>query len=471
MNLAELCASRVALWGMGSEGVAMARLLAERGVVPLLVDDRAEQAHRRIGSVAAQPVIRPDQVVWRDVDVVVRAPGVSRYRPELAAAEREGVSVTTAMALWLEDFADARVVAVTGTKGKSTTAALTSAILGHEGLEVALIGNIGVPVTEMYDRPPADAYVVEISSYQAVDATVTPGVCVLTSLAPDHLDWHGGVESYYRDKLHLIEAGPPGALAVSAASDEARRRTEAHPDRILFGPAGRVQATPSGALVVDGEPWGPLPALQVPGQHNVWNLCGAIAGALLLLGRNPSMPAIRAAAEGFEGLPSRCRTVGERGGLTFVDDALASNPLATVSSLDAFPGRELTVILGGADRGVDTAGLVEALAVRRPVSRVVLLPPDAGRLADSLAARSGGPGEALTVELARDLEDAVRLAVAVTPDGGVVLFSPAAPTPDGEGDFAARSRRFVQATGVGGWPDLDTTGGGDNGGGPTRRPA
>ena len=179
--------------------------------------------------------------------------------------------------------------------------------------------------------------------------------------------------------------------------------------------------------------------------------------------------------DGFEGLPSRCRTVGERGGLTFVDDALASNPFATVSSLDAFPGRELTVILGGADRGVDTAGLVEALAARRPVSRVVLLPPDAGRLADSLAARSGGPGEAPTVELARDLEDAVRLAVAATPAGGVVLFSPAAPTPEGEGDFAARSRRFVQATGVGGstgpvTPTLTPPVGGDNGGAPTRRP-
>ncbi len=85
--------------------------------------------------------------------MVVRAPGVSRYRAELAVAAAAGVSVTTAMAVWLEDFADARVVAITGTKGKSTTAALTAAILRAEGLEVALIGNIGVPVTDMYGRP------------------------------------------------------------------------------------------------------------------------------------------------------------------------------------------------------------------------------------------------------------------------------------------------------------------------------
>ena len=218
MTLGELCASRVALWGIGAEGLAMADLLARRGVDPVLIDDRAEDAGARFGSVtgASRPVLRPDQVVWGDLDVVVRAPGVSRYRPELLAAEQSGVVVTTAMAVWLEDYADARVVAITGTKGKSTTAALTASILREGGLDVALIGNIGVPVTEVYGRPLVDAYVVEVSSYQAVDVTVTPGVCVLTSLAPDHLDWHRGEESYYRDKLRLIEAGPPGALAVSA---------------------------------------------------------------------------------------------------------------------------------------------------------------------------------------------------------------------------------------------------------------
>ena len=449
MTLEELCASRVALWGIGAEGLAMADLLAGRGVVPLLIDDRAEEAAVRVGSVTGtpRPVLRPDQVVWGDVDVVVRAPGVSRYRPELLAAEESGVAVTTAMAVWLEDYADARVVAITGTKGKSTTAALTASILREGGLDVALIGNIGVPVTEMYGRPLVDAYVVEVSSYQAVDVTVTPGVCVLTSLAPDHLDWHRGEESYYRDKLRLIEAGPPGALAVNAASEEAVRRTAGHPNRVLFGPSGRVRVTASGAIAVDDEALGPAPVMRVPGRHNLWNLCGAIAGALLLDGRSPSMDSIRAAVDGFDGLPSRCRTVGERGGLTFVDDALASNPFATVSSLGAFPGRELTVILGGADRGVDPTGLVEALATRRPRPRVVVLPPESDRLADSLASRAGswgpGSGGCGPRSRGRGADGGGR-----DPSGGVVLFSPAAPTPEGEGGFAERSRRFVEASGL-----------------------
>ena len=178
MTLDELCARRVAVWGVGSEGLAMARLLDERRVDAWFVDDQPEAATERLrGRFGGAPrVFAPAEAPWPAIEVVVRAPGVSRYRPELEAARAAGVTVTTAMALWLEDFADAPVVAVTGTKGKSTTAALTAAILGRDGRDVALIGNIGVPVVEMYARPPADAYVVEVSSYQAADVAVSPGL-------------------------------------------------------------------------------------------------------------------------------------------------------------------------------------------------------------------------------------------------------------------------------------------------------
>ncbi len=211
---------------------------------------------------------------------------------ELATAAASGVSVTTAMAVWLEDFATARVVAVTGTKGKSTTAALTASILRHQGLEVALIGNIGVPVTDVYGRDPVDAYVVEVSSYQAAEVTTTPPVCVLTSLAPDHLDWHRGEEAYYRDKLRLIDAGPIGAIAVNAASGEAvepdPRPPRSDPVRPLRPCAGGDR---SGTVMIDDQPIVDADRLAVPGLHNAWNLCGALAGALLLTDRGPSTAA------------------------------------------------------------------------------------------------------------------------------------------------------------------------------------
>ena len=327
-------------------------------------------------------------MAWASVDVVVRSPGVSRYRAELRAAEAAGVTVTTAMAVWLEDFHDAPVLAVTGTKGKSTTATLAAAILEQHGLTVALAGNIGTPVTDLYGRPPADAYVVEVSSYQATDVTVSPRACVLTSLAPDHLDWHGGEEAYYRDKLRLITAGPPGRWPSTPPAPRRWPAPPTTPTACCSARGGGSGPSPTGRSPWTGCRW-PTPAGSGCPAPTTWpTSAGRWPGPCCCSADLPSPGAVQAAVDAFDGLPSRCRTVGERDGREFVDDALASNPFATTASLGAFPGRELTVILGGADRGTDPGILLEALAARRPAPRVVVL----GTAADAAARRCSTAG-------------------------------------------------------------------------------
>jgi UDP-N-acetylmuramoylalanine--D-glutamate ligase len=443
-----VAARRSAVWGLGREGSGVVALLRARGAEPVLVDDHPERVAARGGSGGAH-VVAPGDLDWDALDVVVRAPGVSRYRDELLVAESAGVEVTTAVALWLTDVADVPVLAVTGTKGKSTTATLAAAVLRAMGRNVELVGNIGVPVTETYDRARPQAYVVEISSYQSVDVRTTPPVCVLTSLAPDHLDWHGGTEAYFRDKLHLLAAGPEGvtgSLAVGAASDEAVRRTAGHPRRILYGPSGAVATDPQGVVraegdrLVDTAAW--MLAGRPAGPHDRWNLCGAIAGAWLLEGDVPSAAAVDDVVDGFDGLPSRCQVLGQRGGRLFVDDALASNPFATSTSLEAFAGRPVTLIAGGADRGVDLRGLAAALVGRRLPTSLVVVAPDGGLLAEAVDGAGSGR---VSVSTAASLEEAVARAEAMTPEGGVVLFSPAQPTPADEGDYRDRSRRFAAA--------------------------
>lgn len=445
MTLDEALSARLAIWGMGAEGTALARLALDSGAQPVLIDDQPLRAQSVVATNVGIDisVVDPGAVDWGALDVVVRSPGVSRYRPELAAAAASGVRVTTAMALWLADHADDRLLAITGTKGKSTTAALTAAVLERDGWSVDLLGNIGVPVVGGLVRPPSELTVVEVSSYQAADVTVSPPAVVLTCLAPDHLDWHGGLERYYTDKLQLVEAGPPPALAVGAFSPEALERTAHHSDRTLFGPRGRVVADDDGWIRVDGEALVDWRDLRLPGRHNVWNLCGAIAGVIMITGRAPSSEAVGAAVTSFEGLPSRCRPVGERQGRTYVDDALASNPFAAATSIGAFPNRPLTVIVGGADRGVDVTPLIDALVAHGPSAAVVVLEPDADRFVDLLAAH----GE-IDVHVADDVGGAVAIAERLTPRGGVVLFSPAAPTPAGGGGYSARSRTFVEAAGL-----------------------
>jgi UDP-N-acetylmuramoyl-L-alanine---L-glutamate ligase len=446
VRLESLVSRRVAIWGMGEEGAAMARLLIERGAPPVLVDDDPDAAASRAPTVMGTPLVvrAPEPSVLSGVDVIVRSPGVSRYRQELVDAARGGVAVTTPLAVWLEDFHDAPVLAVTGTKGKSTTATLAARILERGGAGVALVGNIGVPVTDLYRHGDFDAFVVEVSSYQAAEVTTSPAVCVLTSLAPDHLDWHGSVEAYYEDKLRLISAGPPGALAVNAGSAEAVRRTADHSGRLLYGDHGRVQAD-SGWISIDGERLVEYGGLRAPGAHNVANLCGAIAGVLLLTGSRPQASAVAAVIEGFDSLPSRCQSIGTRNGLEFVDDALASNPFATAASVASYGDRPMTLILGGADRGVDFSQLADAVARRRPTPRIVVIPPDGGRIVDRVMTAGREHEVDLSITEAADLGDAARMAVTITPNGGVVLFSPGAPTPDGGGGFRERSRLFREA--------------------------
>jgi UDP-N-acetylmuramoyl-L-alanine---L-glutamate ligase len=446
VRLESLVSQRVAIWGMGEEGTAFAGVLSERGASPVLVDDDPVGAARRLPAVdGVPPVVHPaDPSVLGAVDVIVRSPGVSRYRPELVEAADGGVVVTTPLAVWLEDFHDAPVLAVTGTKGKSTTATLAARILEHGGARIALVGNIGVPVTDLYGDSDYDAFVVEVSSYQAADVTMSPAVTVLTSLAPDHLDWHGGVEAYYRDKLRLISAGPPGLLAVNAASAEAVSRTADHPRRILYGDHGRVRSG-SGWISVDGKRLVEYSGLRTPGAHNVANLCGAIAGALLLNGSPPPAAALAAVIEGFDGLPSRCQSIGTRDGIEFIDDALASNPFATAASVASYGGRPMTLILGGADRGVDFTPVADAVAMRVPVPDIVVIPPDSGRITASLERAGRRRRVEVSVTEAADPGEAARMAVTTTATGGVVLFSPGAPTPEGEGGFRARSRLFQLA--------------------------
>ena len=141
----------------------------------------------------------------------------------------------------MEDFQDRRVVAVTGSKGKTTTAMLTAAALGAYGLDVALAGNIGRPVTELYDDDAHDVFVVELSSFQTADVTTSPSVGILTLLSPDHLDWHRNLENYFDDKLRLFSHRADVPVAVNGCCDEAVARTSRLGGRVLYGKGGPVR--------------------------------------------------------------------------------------------------------------------------------------------------------------------------------------------------------------------------------------
>ena len=436
ISWSDLAGRTVGVWGLGVEGRATIRKLAALGVEPVLVDDRPPDA-----GVDGRPVMATGGLgldALTRCDVVIKTPGISRYRTEVARLEDGGTPVVGALGLWLEEADRSSVLCVTGTKGKSTTASVAGHLLRGLGHSVLVGGNLGVPPYDPDAPADVDWWVVEVSSYQAADVTAAPPVVAVTSLHPDHLTWHAGdVETYYADKLSLCRR--PGADLTVANGDSPLLRERRH----LLGP--RVEW-----VSVDDAPADDWTArLGLLGAHNRRNalIAGACLRALGIDGAGDD-EALARAAEGYEHLESRLRPVATLGGVLFVDDSLSTNVLPTLAAVDAFPGRAVAVIVGGQDRGIDYGPLVTGLTARKEPTLVTVLDSEAApriRAAfDAHAAFAPEPGEPDVVEVA-DLDAAAWLANDWARPDGVVLLSPAAPSFDRFRDYRDRAAAFVAA--------------------------
>ncbi|MFE9205496.1 UDP-N-acetylmuramoyl-L-alanine--D-glutamate ligase [Micromonospora sp. NPDC007230] len=442
MRLSDLRGRHVAVWGAGREGRAAVTAIAAHGPAELVVvDDSANFLTLPWeGALAeAAPLVTGEAGFERLVaaDVVVRSPGVPNTHPWLVELRHRDVPITQGSALWMADHAD-RTVGVTGSKGKSTTSSLISHLLTAAGRPNVFGGNIGVP---LLDLPEAELYVLELSSYQCADLTDSPRVAVVTALFPEHLDAHGGEREYYRDKLNLLAHGPHAVVVNGADPRLALELGDRAAVRAGLPDAAHVAAGPDGApwFHLRDQPLFPRAVLPLVGRHNEGNLCVALA-VLDALGVDvvAAKDTLAVAVAEFQGLAHRLTEIPDPSGLTFVDDTLATSPYAAMHAIDAYEGRPLTVIVGGTDRGLDYTPLRDHLAEREIT--VIGIPDSGPRIVEALA---GLP--AVRTELAEDLVAAVGLSRKLTPAGGVVLLSPAAPSYGQFRNFEHRSEVFAQA--------------------------
>jgi UDP-N-acetylmuramoyl-L-alanine---L-glutamate ligase len=434
ISWSDLSGRRVGVWGLGVEGTASVRKLASLGVDPVLVDDRPD------GSGAdGRPVLATSDGgldALAACEVVVKTPGISRYRADLRQLEDRGIPVAGGIGLWLQEAALDRVVCVTGTKGKSSTTAIAGHLLNRLGYRCMTGGNIGQPPYDpSLDHLDYDYWVIEISSYQATDMASSPPVVAVTSLHPDHLPWHEGVDNYFRDKLSACTQ--PGAELTIANGDSdllAARRS-------LLGP--RVEW-----VRADDDPasdW--MEPLGLLGAHSRRNALIARA-CLRALGIPEAQDdaKLRAAAGEFEHLASRLQVIGTVDGVDFVDDSLSTNVLPTLAAMDAFPGRRVALIAGGQDRGIDYAPLAVGLNAR-PAPTLVLTLPDSGpRIHAAITARNpSGSLSGVEAVACTDLDEAVRRGYAWARPDGVVLLSPAAPSFGHFRNYRDRGDAFARA--------------------------
>ena len=443
MNEFSVSGQHVVVVGAARSGVAAADLLVSRGARVTLTDLRPafDEAGRLRAAGVDLDLGAHSAGVFRTAALVVLSPGVPADLPALDDARQRGVPVIGELELawrWLKG----RVIAISGTKGKSTTTTLTGRMLQAAGLPAVIGGNIGSALSAQVDASTPDTlHVIEVSSFQLETAdTFHPWIAVLMNFSADHLDRHGTLEAYGSAKARIFAHQTEDDWAVVNADDEGAgalaRRTRAK--RFDFSRAGR---TDEGVMVDQGsvvrrrrgrdEPLMPLSSIRLIGPHLVDDVLAAAAvGSLVGV---PS-EAIRKAVEEFHGLEHALEPAGDVGGVRFVNDSKATNIESARRSLESFD-KDVVAIIGGRFKGGRFEDLREAVAGR--VTAVIAI----GETKEMVRAAFG---DAVPVHEAASMGDAVRSAFAAAKPGGVVVLAPACASFDMFKDYAERGRIFKE---------------------------
>jgi len=448
--------ANVAVLGLGRSGLATARALRAGGAEAICWDDNP----------AAREAAEAEGFTCRDlhksgafdeIAALVTSPGIPHLYPKpnpvIRAALAAGVPVDNDIGLFFRSFADAewqmhdqppRVVAVTGSNGKSTTVALLHHILQEAGRESQLAGNIGRGVLDIDPPGNGGVVVLELSSYQTELArALTPDVAVFTNLSPDHLDRHGGMGGYFAAKRRLFAEGGPDRAVIGVDEDEglflAGQLSESlSDDRVirisaaqkLTGPGWQVFARKGflseyrkgrQAASID------LREMQgLPGAHNHQNACAAYAAARTL-GLAPRL--IGDAMATFPGLPHRSQTIAEAAGVRYVNDSKATNVDSAAKALSAF--RNIRWICGGLEKDGGLDGLAGQTA---NVTKAYVIGREAAGFAMQLDVEA---------EVCTTMATAVERAMAEAQPGDTVLLAPAAASFDQYDNFEQRGEDFI----------------------------
>jgi len=449
--------ARVAVLGLGRSGLSAASALREGGAEVVAWDDNAEaRAVAQDEGFALTELAK--QGALDGVACLIVSPGIPHLYPHpnkiIRAAWDAGVPVDNDISLFFRSFATQdwdnfermpKVIAVTGSNGKSTTSALIHHILEHAQRPTQLAGNIGRGVLDLDPAIDGEVVVLELSSYQTdLARALTPDIAVWTNLSPDHLDRHHGMGGYFAAKRRLFAEGGPDRCVIGVDEDEGRYLANqmvgnASDDRLIRVSSGTKLGGPGWNVFAKkgflsewrkGKQMASIDLREIaglPGAHNHQNACAAYA-ACRSVGLAPRV--IEAAFHSFGGLPHRSQLVGERGGVKFVNDSKATNVDSAAKALQAF--KNIRWICGGLEK---EGGLDALLPHLGGVTKAYVI----GREAAQFAMQLGD----LPHEVCGDMASAVARAAAEAQTGDTVLLAPAAASFDQYDSFEKRGADFI----------------------------
>lgn len=424
----ELAGRSVGVWGLGREGASVAKAAINEGAAQLLMIDEATD-----GKVELPEDFRDLSVFrggehlnhLRRCDVVFVSPGVPWRHPFFDELRRSNTRITNA-ADWFMHRHRSRTIGVTGTKGKSTTAAFIAHLLNESGVHSVAAGNIGIPLP---DLTPADGDVVvaELSSQQCALLTASPAVAVITNLYADHLDWHGDTTAYHLAKANIFRHGSRSLVITE--------------DVMKVLEAIQVDGLPASLSVLDDETIQDevhaIAAASDTHEHNALNFCLAARAVSEFLERPLKRDAVEHAARTFKPLPHRLQLVRTTGSLRWIDDTLSTTGDSVVAALQAMhPNAHIALIVGGLDRQLNYEQI--DLFLLSGQRRVSLIQCPTNGLAIGRDYRQAQPENTYQVD---GLREAVRTAGSI-PGVDVVLLSPGAASYDLYTNFEAKSHAF-----------------------------
>ena len=427
---------RTLVYGLGESGVAATRALIERGERVLVADGGDDERLRdTLAALDVSGVLGAGPDVLEGIDRIIASPGVSPRNPVLRAAGARGIPIVSEVGLGLELLGeDGRVVAVTGTNGKTTVVDMLHRMLEASGVPHAVAGNSWKTLTGCLEETrTAGLLVLEVSSFQ-LHYLQNPGfaVAALLNVRPDHLNWHESFEEYTNDKLRIFEGQQEEDLAlVSAADPIGSAAIDTFRAEALIVGEGDT-ALRDGRLLLRGSHLADVTELRIAGTHNYENALFAAAAAQRL---GAELGKIREALLEYESRPHRMLVAAQMSGVTYVDDSKATNPAAVAAALESFDV-PIVLILGGSEKNTDFSEVLPGLAV----CRAVVCQGEAG---PRIAAYLEDEGFQNVVHSTPDLEKAVERATELARPGDVVLLSPGCASFDQFPGYAQRGDAFI----------------------------
>ena len=435
--------------GMGVSNLPLIKMLLREGLKVTVCDRSAkeqipEQASE-LESLGASLCLGEhylDKV--HKADLIFRTPGLSPNTPQLQKAVKCGCELTSEMELFFR-LCPCKIIAVTGSDGKTTTTTLISEFLKEAGFNVYVGGNIGKPLLpDVAGMTPSDIAVLELSSFQLMTMTESPDIAVFTNLSPNHLDYHHTMEEYTKAKMNIYYHQTASDRAIfNHDNDITRSMSKTAPGQtMLFSRKVRLE---EGVYLRDDTIWLtnhmgsrevlPLSMIRLPGQHNIENYMAAIAAVDGLV---PDK-CVRSVAASFAGVEHRMEFVREIGGVRWYNDSIGSSPSRTIAGLGCFEDK-IILIAGGYDKQIPFDALGQEITTR--VKLLILTGDTAQKIADCVVAAPTFHPDILPIHVVDDLSAAVALAHAEAAEGDTVVLSPACAAFDQFRNFMERGDCF-----------------------------